>query len=229
MEQVFIIIAVVIFWIFKGVAGAQKRLPGEDPYDSEPLGGPIDIPGTARQKTLDSQQRALEALQRWEAKQGLSAARRSDPKPAVPGAVPAASRTRMGRLSTSSRREAARQRKEAFGDIARMLDPAQSPGTTRAGRPSFQVGTPPSSSDDRDAPRRVSDRRPSDAAMRREAEHQVEEAQQATAAREAAADAKAGRSASAAPPSGLARLESLPLAARAIVYGEILGRPRSLS
>ena len=76
MEQVFVIIAVVIFWIFNGVAGAQKRLPGQDPYDSEPLGGPIDIPGTARQKTVDSQQRALQALQRWEAKQGLSAAKK---------------------------------------------------------------------------------------------------------------------------------------------------------
>ena len=224
MEQVFVIIAVVIFWIFKGVAGSQRRMPGQDPYDSEPLGGSIDIPGTARQKAAESQQRALEALQRWEAKQGLSAGK-SAPGPAVP----AASRTRVGRPSTSSRREAARQRKEAFADIARMLDPAASPGATPARRPSFKVSTPVSSSDDRDAPRPVSDRRPSDAAMRREAEHELEEAQRATVAQEAAADANAGRRAGAAPRSGLARLESLPLAARAIVYGEILGRPRSSS
>jgi hypothetical protein len=228
MEQVFVIIAVVLFWIFKGVAGTQRRVPGQDPYESEPLGGPIDIPGTARQKTVESQQRALEALQRWEAKQGLSAGK-SDPERAASGSVPAASRTRVGRASSSSRREASRQRREAFADIARMLDPAQASSATPARRPGFEASAPVSVPHVREAPRRVSERRPSDAAIRREAEHQVEEAERATAVREAAADAKAGRSSRAAPPSGLARLESLPLAARAIVYGEILGRPRSFS
>jgi hypothetical protein len=232
MEQVFVIIAVVIFWIFKGVAGAQRRVPGEDPYDSEPLGGPIDIPGTARQKTLESQQRALEALQRWEEKQRLSGGyggpAREGPE-AIPAAVPAASRTRVGRPATSTQRAAARQRKEAFADIARMLDPAQAAGATSAQRSGREVSSPASRPPDREAPRRVSDRRPSDAAIRREAEHQVEEARRTEAAQEAAADAKAGKTAGAAPPSGLARLEALPLAARAIVYGEILGRPRSLS
>jgi hypothetical protein len=135
----------------------------------------------------------------------------------------------MVRASGSSRREASRQRREAFADIARMLDPAQASGSTPDRRPGFEVSAPVSAPHDREAPRRVSERRPSDAAIRREAEHQVEEAERATAVREAAADAKAGRSARAAPLSGLARLESLPLAARAIVYGEILGRPRSFS
>jgi hypothetical protein len=228
MEQVFVIIAVVIFWIFKGVAGTQRRLPGQDPYDSEPLGGPIDIPGTARQRTVESQQRALEALQRWEAKQGLSAGKGDSGRP-TSGSVPAASRTRVGRASSSGRREAARQRREAFADIARMLDPAQATSATPSRSPGIDVSAPASAPPDREAPRRVSERRPSDAAMRREAEHQVEEAERAAAVREAAADAKAGRSASATPLSGLARLESLPLAARAIVYGEILGRPRSFS
>ena len=229
MEQVFVIIAVVIFWIFKGVAGSQRRLPGQDPYDSEPLGGSIDIPGTARQKAVESQQRALEALQRWEAKQGLSAGKSDPGGVASAGSVPAASRTRAGRPATSNHRAAARQRKEAFADIARMLDPAASPGATPARRPSFKVSTPVSSSDDRDAPRPVSDRRPSDAAIRREAEHQIEEARRTEAAQEAATGEKAGKKAGAAPPSGLARLEALPLAARAIVYGEILGPPRSFS
>jgi hypothetical protein len=140
MEQVFVIIAVVIFWIFKGVAGTQRRVPGQDPYESEPLGGPIDIPGTARQKTVESQQRALEALQRWEAKQGLSAGK-SDPERAASGSVPAASRTRVGRASSSSRREASRQRREAFADIARMLDPAQASSATPARRPGFEAAS----------------------------------------------------------------------------------------
>jgi hypothetical protein len=220
MEQVFVIIAVIVFWIFKGVAGTQRRLPGQDPYDSEPLGGPIDISSTARQKTLESQQRAMEALQRWEAKQGLASGKSDPGRAAGAGSVPATSRTRVGRPATTSLRAAARQRREAFADIARMLDPAQASGATPA---------PASALPDREAPRPVADRRPSDAAIKRDAAHKVEEAHRETAALEAAADAKAGRTARTAPPSGLARLESLPLAARAIVYAEILGRPRSLS
>ena len=220
MEQVFVIIAVIVFWIFKGVAGTQRRLPGQDPYDSEPLGGPIDISSTARQKTLESQQRAMEALQRWEAKQGLARGEGDPGRAAGAGSVPATSRTRVGRPATTSLRAAARQRREAFADIARMLDPAQASGATPA---------PASAPPDREAPRPVADRRPSDAAIKRDAAHKVEEAHRETAALEAAADAKAGRIARTAPPSGLARLESLPLAARAIVYAEILGRPRSLS
>ncbi|MGB5674100.1 MAG: hypothetical protein WBO43_06090, partial [Gemmatimonadota bacterium] len=132
MEQVFVIIAVIVFWIFKGVAGTQRRLPGQDPYDSEPLGGPIDISSTARQKTLESQQRAMEALQRWEAKQGLASGKSDPGRAAGAGSVPATARTRVGRPATTSLRAAARQRREAFADIARMLDPAQASGATPA-------------------------------------------------------------------------------------------------
>lgn len=220
MEQVFVIIAVIVFWIFKGVAGTQRRVPGQDPYDSEPLGGPIDISSTARQKTLESQQRAMEALQRWEAKQGLASGESGPGRAAGAGSVPATSRTRVGRPATSSLRAAARQRREAFADIARMLDPAQASGATPA---------PASPPPDREAPRPVADRRPSDAALKRDAAHKVEEAHRETAALEAAADAKAGKTVQTAPLSSLARIESLPLAARAIVYSEILGPPRSLS
>ncbi len=219
MEQVFVIIAVIVFWIFKGVAGTQRRVPGQDPYDSEPLGGPIDISSTARQKTLESQQRAMEALQRWEAKQGLASGKSDPGRAAGAGSVPATSRTRVGRPATTSLRAAARQRREAFADIARMLDPAQASGATPA---------PASPPPDREAPRPVADRRPSDAAMKRDAAHKVEEARLAIAAEQSSVATKA-RKERAAKASGLARLESLPLAARAIVYAEILGRPRSLS
>ena len=227
MEQVFVIIAVIVFWIFKGVAGTQRRLPGQDPYDSEPPGGPTDNSSTARQKTLESQQRAMEALQRWEAKQGLASGKSDPGRAAGAGSVPATSRTRVGRPAASTRRAAAGQRREAFADIARMLDPEQASGAAPARRPSFEVSTPAPT--DRETPRPVSGRRPSDAAMKRDAAHKVEEAHREAAAREAASDAKAGKTVRAARPTGLARFESLPLAARAIVYGEILGRPRSLS
>ena len=227
MEQVFVIIAVVIFWIFKGVAGTQRRVPGQDPYDSEPLGGPIDISGAARQKTVESQQRAMEALQRWEEKQRLAGGYGGPPQ-AGAEAVPAAARTRVGRPATTRSRAAAGQRKEAFADIARMLDPAQDSGATPARRPGFEVSTPASSPPDREAPRPVADRRPSDAATRRDAAHKDEEARREIAAEQSSAATKA-RKERVAKASGLAKLESLPLAARAIVYGDILGRPRSLS
>jgi hypothetical protein len=224
MEQVFIILAVLLFWIFKGVAGGQRRVPGQDPYDgdSSSPGGPRDIAGATRQKTLEAQQVALEALQRWEEKQKLSSGY-GGPAQAAPGSVPAASRTRIGRPAAITGRGAERQRREAFADIARMLDPGQPAGSAPARRSSLEVSTPA---------RPVADRRPSDAAMKRDAARKDEAALKEAAAQESAASQEArasGRSDKVATPSVLAKLESLPLAARAIVYSEILGRPRSLS
>ena len=213
MEQVFILLAILVFWLFKGVAGAQRRAPGQDPYeiDDPSQGGSRDVVGAARQKTLESQERALEALQRWEEKQRLSSGY-GGPAQAVPGpaAVPAASRTRVGRPAKTVGRTATRHRKEAYAEIARMLDqetPAPSQPVPQAAQPSVE-------------------RRPSDAALRREAEHKDEAAHQDVAAQTGAAT---GRDDKAATLSSLARLEALPLAARAIVYAEIFGPPRSLS
>lgn len=212
MEQFFVIIAIVVFWIVRGVAGNQRRLPGQDPYDGESVGpgGHIDISGTAKQKTLESQGRALEALQRWEAKQGLS---RDPGESAQPESVPAAARTRVGRPAPTSGRAAARQRKEAFADIARMLDPGQQ--------------TSPAPREAKPAAVRIR----SDAALRRDSVREDEAAQEEAASLRVAAReaAGSGRDEKAGPLSTLARLEKLPLAARAIVYSEILGRPRSLS
>ena len=228
MEQAFIIIAVILFWIFKGVAGTQRRVPGQDPYDTD-FSSPGDITSKTRRKTVEAQKAALEALQRWEEKQRLSSGYGGPPQSADPGSVPAASRTRVGRPASISGRAAGRQSREAFADIARMLDPAQASGATPARRPGFEVSAPASPPPDREAPRPVADRRPSDAAMKRDAAHKEEDAHREAAARESAAVAKARKNAGVATPSALARLEALPLAARAIVYAEILGAPRSLS
>ncbi|MBT8462076.1 MAG: hypothetical protein KJO44_06085, partial [Gemmatimonadetes bacterium] len=115
MEQFFVILAVIVFWVFRGVAGSQRRVPGQDPYESESMGpgGHIDISGTTRQKTLESQQRAIEALRRWEAKQGLSSAKTDSgqPQPREAPPVPAVSRTRVGRPATAGSRAAAWKRK----------------------------------------------------------------------------------------------------------------------
>jgi len=170
----------------------------------------------------------MEALQRWEAKQGLSGGKGDPARAASAEAVPAAARTRVGRPATTRSRSAARQRKEAFAEIAGMLDPAQASSATPARRPSFEVSTPASSPPDREAPRPVADRRPSDAATRRDTAHKDEEARREIAAEQSSAATKA-RKERVAKASGLAKLESLPLEARAIVYAEILGPPRSLS
>ena len=218
MEQFFVIIAFVVFWVFRNVARTQRRVPGQDPYDGESVGpgAHIDISGTARQKTLESQRRALEALQRWEEKQKLAGGYGGPPQPG-PESIPAASRTRVGRPATSRSRAAAQRRKEAFTDIARMLDPAQQTSRPRLAKPEP-----------------AAERKQSDAALKREAVAAREDAAvaRAEAAREEAAaqatETPAGREKGEAL-SALARLEKLPLAARAIVYSEILGRPRSLS
>ena len=233
MEQVFIIIAVILFWIFKGVAGTQRRVPGQDPYDTD-FSSPGDITGKTRRKTVEAQKAALEALQRWEEKQRLSSGYGGPPQSADPGRVPAASRTRAGRPASMSGRAAARQRKEAFADIARMLDPEHpaDPASTRRSR--FAVRTPATVQAVEAGPgaaRPVADRQPSDAAMRRDSARRDAAAHEEAVARDAAEqEARAsGTGDSVSRPSALARLESLPLAARAIVYAEILGPPRSLS
>lgn len=239
MEQVFIVLAVLVFWIFRGVAGAQRRVPGQDPYESDPLSpdGPRDVVSATRHQTLEAQQRAIEALQRWEEKQGLSAEKAGPAGPGGdPAGVPAASRTRVGRPAAISVSGANRQRREAFADIARMLDPEQSADRSPRGKHRFEVDVPaepvpsapvpstptPSTPAPRASPgatekipTRVPARDPESGAMRQSLD--ARKSEPAAGARRAAAL------------SSLARIEALPLAARAIVYAEILGPPRSLS
>jgi len=186
MEQVLILIAVVVFWIFKGVARAQRRVPGQDPYESEPLSsdGRPDVVGATRRGTAEAQERAIEALRRWEEKQALSSgqevSRRDESVSAalrvrpsvetpVPAAPPAARETR-----------------------ARTSD-------TRDDQPSRSVAPKPA----RPGPAERGDSTASPDAYR-------------LSSRSSAGGA-------------LSRIEALPLAARAIVYTEIFGRPRYLS
>ncbi len=217
MEQVFVILAVVIFWIFKGAAGTQRRLPRQGDYDDSDHRGPIDITGETRQRTVEAQNRALEALQRWEEKQRLAGGYGGPPR-AEQETVPGVSRTRAGRPATfGDRTTASRRRKQAYEEIARLLEPEKAPARRATGRRLFAVDRSEASPEARSepaSPTPPTERRPSPAAQRRAEER----------ARPAARPA-----AGAASPPALARLESLPLAARAIVYSEILGRPRSLS
>ena len=224
MEQVFIVIAVLIFWIFRGVAGARRRAPGQDPYESESL-SPTERPGIAgptRRGVAEAQQRALEALQRWEEKQGLppgqDASRRAETEPA-------ASRTRAGRPATFQDRAAERQRQQAYADIAGMLDPNRESGRAASphARPSLESPVPA-------APREIAARteepredRQSQATPPPSGKSEPVKPDRSTVS--PGADRTRRRPA----PAALRRIETLPFAARAIVYSEIFGRPRSLS
>jgi len=223
MEQVFIIVAIVIFWIFKGVAGARRRAPGQDPYESESL-RPTERPeiaGPAGRGVAEAQQRALEALQRWEAKQGLSRGEGASQRAET---VPAASRTRAGRPATFQDRAAQRQRKQAYADIAGMLDPNRESKREASpqARPSLESPVPASSWE----------------LGARTEEAREERQSRATPAPSGKSDAEVDRPAVAPRahrprhrpvPAALRRIETLPFAARAIVYSEIFGHPRSLS
>ena len=141
MEQVFVIIAVVIFWIFKGVAGKQRRVPGQDPYDTEAArwahrhlrcGSPED-PGVAA--ACDRSAAALGGeAEAWPAGYGVI----PDPQ-AGAEAVPAAARTRVGRPATTTRpcgRPAAQgsvRRHRANAGSGASLEPDSCPTTQLRG------------------------------------------------------------------------------------------------
>ncbi len=227
MEQIFIVIAVLIFWIFKGVARAQRRVPGQDPYESEPLdsAGRPDVVGATRRGTPEAQERAIEALRRWEEKQGLSMGQevsRSDES------VPAASRTRVGRSTTFLGRAVERGRKQAYAEMASMLDPSAQGERAAALRVRPSVEMP-----EQEAPKAVRetgartpetrDDRPSRSVAPKPSKPEPAELDRSTTSPGAYSLTRSSA------PGALSRIEALPLAARAIVYSEIFGRPRYLS
>lgn len=228
MEQIFIVIVVLIFWIFKGVARAQRRVPGQDPYESEPLdhAGSPDVVRATRRGTVEAQERAVEALRRWEEKQGVSpgqeVSRRDE-------SVPAVSRTRVGRSTTFLGRAAERRRKQAYGDIARMLDPSMR-GERAAAlrvRPSVEMPAPaapaPAASETGPRTSDTRDDQPSRSVAPKPSKLEPAERGHSTASRGAYSLSQSSAR------GALSRIEALPLAARAIVYSEIFGRPRYLS
>lgn len=214
MEQFFIVIAVLVFWVFKQASsGQRRRFPGEDAHES----GPLTKSGLDA-SLEEANRRAMEALRRWEEKQGLgkadpetfSSSPRRSPTRREP--LPRATRERTPRV-TLARRSVERERKKAYADIAQMLDPKDTPR--------FRLG----------AHAETDQRTPKPARAAAEAQ-----AQAPAAAPQRPADSDAYRQTTpgertrgkTGPEAALASLERLPLAARAIVYAEILGRPRYL-
>jgi hypothetical protein len=236
MEQVFVIIALVIFWIFRGVSGAQRRPPGQVPDEQGPFtrGGLDDA-------IEDAQQRALDALQRWEARQGLG--KGADPgvgtttTPTRREPLPRATPEHSPRVSMS-RSTAVRERREAYADIAGMLDPQR---MQRVGRrePQSRLGLRPDESRSAEplasVPVEAQRSEPTRTAESAENSHRRDRADQARDRdRESSPGSRVEEPRAGRKPSGssvaaaLARLERLPMPARAIVYAEILGPPPSL-
>jgi hypothetical protein len=242
MEQFFIVLAVLAVWIFRGVAGASRRSPGEGGGEgSLGPGGSIDVTARTRQRSLEAQQRAIEALQRWEAKQGLAPRdpqERESPGPAP--SVVATERTRTARPAQFSRRTTAeRKRQDAYAEISRMLDPVQSGRRSSAERRGFEVPrtVDPAPEVAPVQPRVVSLEDPEQLAAlaaRRERSSSPEAAPGVSSPGGRPKVTRLGK-----PKQGgggrrataravLPRLEGLPLAARAMVYAELLGPPKSI-
>ena len=216
MEQFFIILAVIIFMLFRG-AGFRSRQgdSGENPRDilmgSQP--GSRDPSRELRERTSEANLRALEALQRWEAKQrggepvSPEPAPRTSPTRREP--LPRAPRERSHRVSFA-RRAAERERKEAYADIASMLDPSRV--KMFKPRPHSEVGLDAQASDRETASARATS-----------SPSAPEHGSRSSRSEERSARPHVRKRG---PAAALARIEKLPLGARAIVYGEILGRPK---
>jgi len=81
MEQFFVILAIAVFWLIRGGAQARQRrdegAPDWEPFESEGT-GPAALEESIQAMELRAEQRAAEALHRWEARQAL----RDDTRPA---------------------------------------------------------------------------------------------------------------------------------------------------
>jgi hypothetical protein len=198
MEEVFILVAVLVYWAFRSLAGGQRRQgrgPGpDDPYASGPLseGGLTD-------QIEDAQQRAFKALDRPAATEGQREV----------------SFDRPGVLRQAER--PSRRRQEAYEAIAQLLDPAAASRTARprTREPEIREARPP----DRPRPEKLR------AARGSAAEGPAPEAGPPVSARPRRTGERRTRKRAEA---ALRRIESQPLLKRAILYSEIFGRPKGL-
>jgi hypothetical protein len=98
MEQVLIILAIIVYWIFRSAGAQRRRLEESDPHASDRPGEE----GPARDLE-DAQQRALAALRSWESR-------------------------RQERMPPTTRERLEHERREAYSAIAGLLDPQVRPG-----------------------------------------------------------------------------------------------------
>ena len=229
MDGFVLILAIVVFSVFRNVIAEAKK-KGSKP-------GPGSFDTSAEHD--DAQERALDALQQWEARQRAlqTGGGDADPPKREEVRIP-----RPGEDRTDVRLPAARRTEQrATQRRARPFDPAESDGAEQTRREAYDairdllVGKterPASSAPTRPAPSRVPAPRQSAEPTRiRERTPSLRPRVQGTVRRRDKPDETAprpreerreqGRKA----PARLDRFDSLPPVARGIVYAELLGKP----
>lgn len=204
MEPFFLFLAIVIFYVVRGAVRSQGRA-GIDPHDRPP------DESVTSERMVEAQERALAALQRWEARQGLGegAGRRTrslsrERRDYRESSSPL--RIRELGPEASSAAPLREDRRQAYAEIARLLDPERRP----ARRPAPGPAEARPVADGREAPRAAVEGR-----RLRSSRRDTSPIDSESAAVPTPRDRQ----------SPLARLERLPLPVRAIVYAEILQRP----
>lgn len=224
MEQVFLIVAILVYWLFRGVLGGQgqRRSPGAG-TDGLPGPGPRD-PRSLAEDQGEAQERALEALRRWEERQRARARTQAGtevgPREGGPAARPARAPSRPAARPSAfpGRIEGAgRTRQEAFDAIARLPDRR---------RPEAAGTAPPSEALDEvsrpwarpAAPDRAAERKAAGRSLRPLPEPDVGDSPGGQRRRPRGTGAQRA----------LRRIERQPLLRRAILYADIFGPPRGL-
>lgn len=231
MDGFVLILAIIVFSVFRNVIAEAKKKQNRDLPDV--------LDSIAEHD--EAQDRALEALRSWEARQRAVKAGGGTPDPASRDPVRI---SRPGEHRTEVRlQNPRRQQQPAAGREPRPFEVAQSQGVERTRREAYDaIRELLAGKADRPAPRvptrtdpspeRMPAASPSKAPTRiRERASALRPRIRGTVQREtelAEPTARApdtGRESTEAPPAGLGRLESLPPVARGILYAELLGKP----
>lgn len=196
MDGFVLILAIVVFSVFRNVMAEAKKKQGRKSLP--------DVLDTITEHD-DAQDRALEALQKWEARQ-----RQQQP---AAGSQPRPFEVERSQSAEQTRREAYDAIRELFGGKTERPAP-QVPARTERTNQSVPAERPSAE------PTRIRDRvstyRPR---IRGTVQRRTETTQPTPRQTES------GTTSSEAAPAGLDRLDSLPPIARGILYAELLGKP----
>lgn len=232
MDGFVLILAIVVFSVFRNVIAEAKKKGNKQ--------GPGSFDTSAEHD--EAQERALDALRQWEARQRALQAGGGDAEPPKREAVRI---SRPGEHRTDVRLPAARRiDQRVTRRRARPFDPAESDGAEQTRREAYdairdllagKTERPASSAPTRPVPSRVPAPKQSAEPTRiRERTPSLRPRVQGTVRRQATTDEPAPRQREdrrdqgRAAPASLDRFDSLPPVARGIVYAELLGKPVAL-
>lgn len=218
MDGFVLILAIIVFSVFRNViAEAKKKQDGK----SLP-----DVLDTIAEHD-DAQDRALEALRKWEARQRALRTGREDDEQRTDVRLPVPNRQQQPAAGSQSRpfeltrsQSAEQTRREAYDAIRELLGgktdrPAsQVPSRDEHTAESLPVPRPPA------APTRIRDRA---STLRPRIRGTVQRSTETTQPTPRPPERR--QKSSEAAPAGFGRLDSLPPIARGILYAELLGKP----